>query len=248
VIEDDESQQVARSMRGMLVHIQEVVTGGRVHPMFTRVGGVASPISADALTDYEHLITDLTAELPRIEDAVLSYASHLGGLAVLTREQAIGYGTSGSVARASGVDLDLRRDDPYLAYEDVVDNLAVALRTTGDAQARYEVLVAQVPSSLAIMSACVDRLRSLGEGPIDVPLPKTVRAPEGETYRWIEGPLGITGCLLASVGDSLPWRMKIRSASFANAQCMVPALVGTPVEQLADAVMSFFFVVGDIDR
>jgi NADH-quinone oxidoreductase subunit D len=248
VIEDDESQQVARSMRGMLVHIQEVVTGGRVHPMFTRVGGVASPISADALTDYAHLIADLTVELPRIEGAVLSYASHLGGLAVLTREQAIGYGTSGSVARASGVDLDLRRDDPYLAYEDVADNLPGALRTTGDAQARYEVLVAQVPSSLAIMSACVDRLRSLGEGPIDVPLPKTVRAPEGETYGWIEGPLGITGCLLASVGDSLPWRLKIRSASFANAQCMVPALVGTPVEQLADAVMSFFFVVGDIDR
>jgi NADH-quinone oxidoreductase subunit D len=248
VIEDDESQRAAWGLRGMLVHIQEVVTGGRVHPMFTRVGGVASTIGEDALAEYEHLIAELTAALPRIEGAVLSYASRLGGLAVLTREQAIGYGTSGSVARASGLDLDVRRDDPYLAYNDVADNLHVALRTAGDAQARYEVLVAHVPSSLAIMAACVDRLRSLGEGPIDVPLPKTVRAPEGETYRWIEGPLGITGCLLASVGDSLPWRMKIRSASFANAQCMVSALVGTPVEQLADAVMSFFFVVGDIDR
>ena len=78
------------------------------------------------------------------------------------------------------------------------------------------------------MWACIERLRALGPGPHDVLLPKTVRAPEGVTYGAIEGPLGITGCLLASVGDKLPWRLKIRSASFANAQAMATALVGTP--------------------
>jgi NADH-quinone oxidoreductase subunit D len=248
VIDGDEPARLAWNMRSVLVRLQEVVTGGRIHPMFARIGGVAAPITSEALTEYEHVISEITADLPRVEHAVLAYAEHLGGVAVLTREQAIGYGTSGAVARASGLDLELRRDEPYLAYEHVAGLLGIPMRTPGDARARYEVLVGQLPSSLAIMSACVERLRSLGDGPIDVPLPKTVRAPEGETYRWIEGPLGITGCLLASVGDSLPWRMKIRSASFANAQCMVPALVGTPVERLADAVMSFFLVVGDIDR
>jgi NADH-quinone oxidoreductase subunit D len=118
----------------------------------------------------------------------------------------------------------------------------------GDAAARYAVLAAQVPTGLAIMAECVERLRTLGEGPVNVLLPKSVRAPEGVAQGWIEGPLGITGCLLASVGDTMPWRLKIRSASFANAQCLSTALVGTPLDRLADAVMSFFFVVGDVDR
>ena len=151
-------------------------------------------------------------------------------------------------ARPAGLDLDLRRDDPYLAYSDITDLLAVPSRTSGDARARYEVMVEQLPSGLAIMRASIDRLRDLGPGAIDVPLPKTVRAPEGTTYGWIEGPLGISGALLVSVGDSMPCRLKLRSASFANAQAMQVALVGTPYDRLADAVMSFFLSVGDIDR
>ncbi len=72
--------------------------------------------------------------------------------------------------------------------------------------------------------------------------------PEGVTHSWIEGPLGISGALLASVGDRTPWRLKIRSASFNNVQAIGHAVVGTRLDDLADAVMSFFFVVGDVDR
>ena len=64
----------------------------------------------------------------------------------------------------------------------------------------------------------------------------------------MEGPLGISGCLIASMGEKTPWRLKIRSASFNNMQAMGPALVGTRLVDLADAVMSFLFVVGDVDR
>jgi NADH-quinone oxidoreductase subunit D len=248
VIDDADQRQTAWDLREQLLHAQEVVTGGRVHPMFTRIGGVAGPISRDALAEYEAIVAGFPALQRPVEDAVLAHAQRLAGVAVLSYVDAVGYGTSGVVARASGVDLDLRRDEPYLAYDELADLVRVPVGTAGDVRTRYELLVGQLPISMAIMSACVDRLRTLGDGPVNVTLPKTVRAPEGTSYGWIEGPLGITGFLLASVGDSLPWRLKIRSASFANAQCMTTALAGTPIELLADAVESFFFVVGDIDR
>ena len=248
VVEPADSRPAVWGARERLVRAQEVVTGSRVHPMFTRIGGVAAPISDEALTEYDDVIRELTTLTPRIVDAVRVYSAPLAGVATLSRDEAIGFGVSGAVARASGLDLDLRRDDPYLAYRELSDLLAVPGAVDGDVPARYEVLAQQVPVSLALMAACIDRLRSLGPGAHDVVLPRTVRAPEGVTYGWIEGPLGITGCLLASMGDAMPWRLKIRSASFAHAQCMTTALVGTPYAELADAVMSFFLVVGDIDR
>ena len=248
VVEPADSRPAVWGARERLVRAQEVVTGSRVHPMFTRIGGVAAPISDEALTEYDDVIRELTTLTPRIVDAVRVYSAPLAGVATLSRDEAIGFGVSGAVARASGLDLDLRRDDPYLAYRELSDLLAVPGAVDGDVPARYEVLAQQVPVSLALMAACIDRLRSLGPGAHDVVLPRTVRAPEGVTYGWIEGPLGITGCLLASMGNAMPWRLKIRSASFAHAQCMTTALVGTPYADLADAVMSFFLVVGDIDR
>ncbi len=234
--------------RERLVDAQERATGGRVHPMFTRIGGIAAPLGAEVLAHYAAIVADLRAGLPRVADAVLLLADGLRGLAPLRREEAVGFGASGPVARASGVDLDLRRDDSYLAYAELGELLTVPTRSAGDAAARYEVLLEQVPVSLDLMSACVDRLVLLGPGPIDVRLPKTVKVPEGVTHSWIEGPLGISGALLASVGDRTPWRLKIRSASFNNVQAIRNAVVGTRLDDLADAVMSFFFVVGDVDR
>ena len=248
VVEPSDSRPALWRARERLTRAQEIVTGSRVHPMFTRIGGVAAPISEEALTEYEDVIRELTSLTALIAEAVHAYAAPLAGVAVLGRDEAIGFGVSGAVARASGLDLDLRRDDPYLAYAELGELLVVPTALAGDVPARYEVLAAQVPVSLALMTACTDRLRSLGSGPHDVVLPRTVRAPEGVTYGWIEGPLGITGCLLASVGEAMPWRLKIRSAAFAHAQCLTRALVGTPYPSLADAVMSFFLVVGDIDR
>jgi NADH-quinone oxidoreductase subunit D len=248
VLDDPDARQAAWAGRERLVTAQEVVTGGRVHPMYTRIGGVAGPIGEPGADAFASAIEGLKAAMPLVTEAVLDHAARLSGLAVLSRDDALGFGTSGPVARASGVDLDVRRDDPYLAYAEIADLLAVPVRTAGDAQARYHVLVEQLPVSAAVMTAAVERLNALGEGPVNVRLPKTVRAPEGLTYGWVEAPVGISGCLLASDGDAVPWRLKIRSASFANAQSLTSALVGVPIEQVGEAVMSFFLVVGDIDR
>jgi NADH-quinone oxidoreductase subunit D len=123
----------------------------------------------------------------------------------------------------------------------------VVTRTAGDALARYECLLNQVHASLELAEAVLDRLPGLS-GPVNVRLPKTVKAPEGAVYEWTENPLGINGYYLVSRGERTPWRLKLRSASFNNVQALAALLPGTRVEDLTTVLGSLFFVVGDIDR
>jgi NADH-quinone oxidoreductase subunit D len=167
------------------------------------------------------------------------------GVAILSAESASDLGASGPAARASGLDVDLRRDDPYLAYDRMP--LRVITKSAGDALARFEVLVEQIPVSLDIIDTCIDNLGSVS-GPIDVRLPKVLRAPEGETYVWTENPTGINGYHLVSHGEPAPWRLKIRSGGFGNLQALAAALPGTTVSDLAIAIASFALAAGDVDR
>ena len=83
---------------------------------------------------------------------------------------------------------------------------------------------------------------------MNVPLPKSVRAPEGATYSWTEAPSGIAGYYLVSRGAPTPWRLAMRTASFNNVSALPAVLPGTRVQDLPAVLASFFFVVGDIDR
>ncbi len=248
VAPNDAQSSALFAARELLSDFQERATGARVHPMFTRIGGIAAPLTLEQLTDCAELVDRLSDAAADAVTVAAAIAPELTGLAVLDHETAVSMGASGPVARASGIDLDLRRDEAYAAYGDLADLLEVPVARAGDAAARYSVLAAQIPISLRLMSACIERLRGLGDGPIDVLLPKAVRVPEGVSHAWMEGPLGIGGYLIASVGEKTPWRLKLRSAAFNNVQAMAPALVGVPIEQLANAVMSFLVVVGDVDR
>jgi len=226
----------------------ESVTGARMHPGFARIGGVATAVDAAdraLLRDVVNLVDEFAAALRPVIEAE---TARLGGLAALTRVQAEGFGLGGPVGRASGVPLDLRRDAPYLAYAELTPLLEAPVHVEGDARARYLVLLEQVTVSVGLARDALARLEDLGDGPIDVILPKVVRLPEGTTYASIEGPLGISGCLAVGAGDKFPTRMKIRSASFATMSAMGTALVGTPLPLLADAVMSLPVVIGDVDR
>ena len=152
-------------------------------------------------------------------------------------------------ARAGGLDLDLRRDDPYLAYAELPpDVFRVVTREAGDALARYECLLEQIEVSLAIAGHCVGVLEDLPSGPVNVRLPNVVRTPEGETYAAAENPLGINGYYLVSRGERAPWRLKLRTASFNNVQALAVALPGTHVRDLTTAMASFFYVIGDVDK
>jgi NADH-quinone oxidoreductase subunit D len=169
---------------------------------------------------------------------------------VLSPELIRQYGVSGPIARASGVAMDLRVHEPYLAYDELAASgvLREVTRTAGDCYARFEVLAEQVTVSLDLADACLDRLRSLPTGPINVRLPKVLKAPEGATYAWTENPLGINGYYLVSRGEKTPWRLKLRSASFNNVQVLPELLEGALLADMVAVLGSMFFVVGDIDK
>jgi NADH-quinone oxidoreductase subunit D len=148
------------------------------------------------------------------------------------------------------VDFDLRRDQPYLAYEELLTEgvLRIVTRRAGDCYARFELLMEQVKVSLDVADACIERLRTLPVGPINVRLPKILKVPEGATYAWTENPLGINGYYLVSRGDKTPWRMKMRTASFNNISVLPQLLEGCVVADMVAILGSMFFVVGDVDK
>jgi NADH-quinone oxidoreductase subunit D len=233
--------------------VMEELSGGRMHYMFNRVGGLKEDLPAGWLGRAAMAVEAVRSRLPDIENLVLGneiFRARTVGVGVLSPELITSYGVSGPIARASGVDADLRRDEPYLAYQHLADDgvLRVVTRTGGDCFARFGVLVEQVKVSLDLADACLDRLVSMPAGPVNVRLPKILKAPEGQTYAWTENPLGINGYYLVSRGDKTPWRMKLRSASFNNIAVLPEMLPGCVVADMIAILGSMFFVVGDIDK
>jgi NADH-quinone oxidoreductase subunit D len=240
--------------REELQAVLEEVSGGRMHYMFNRVGGLKEDLPAGWLGRAGEAVGTVRRRLPRLESLIVGneiFRARTRGVGVLSRQTAAAYGVSGPVARASGLDLDLRRDEPYLAYSELFADGGpgrVVTRTAGDCLARFEVLLEQVQVSLDLADACLERLRELPAGPINVKLPKVVRVPEGHIYRWTENPLGANGYYLVSRGDKVPWRLKLRSASFNNVQVLTELLPGCLISDLVAVLGSTFFVVGDIDK
>ncbi|SHN01099.1 NADH dehydrogenase subunit D [Cryptosporangium aurantiacum] len=236
--------------RETLQAVMEEASGGRMHYMFNRVGGVKEEVPAGWVSRARHAVADVRRRMTDLEQIIRTndiFLARTVGIGVLDPNVGAAYGVSGPVARASGLDVDLRRDEPYLAYGELTDVLKVVTRTAGDCHARFEVLLDQVHVSLDLADACLDRLATVG-GPVNVRLPKVVRAPEGHTYAWTENPLGINGYYLVSRGEKTPWRLKLRTASYANVQALATLLPGTLLPDLVAILGSMFFVVGDIDK
>jgi NADH-quinone oxidoreductase subunit D len=239
--------------RETIQQVMEELSGGRMHYMFNRVGGLKEDMPAGWLGRTSAAVAAVRSRLPQIEDLVLGneiFRARTVGVGVLSPELVHAYGVSGPIARASGVDFDLRRDDPYLAYEELLADgtMRVLTRSTGDCYARFELLMAQAKVSLDIADACIERLRALPPGPINVRLPKILKVPEGSTYAWTENPLGLNGYYLVSRGDKTPWRMKMRTASFNNISVLPELLEGCVVADMVAILGSMFFVVGDVDK
>ena len=233
--------------------VMEEVSGGRMHYMFNRVGGLKEDLPAGWLDRVDGAVAAVRPRLAALADLVLGderFRTATTGVGELSPALVDAYGVSGPAARAAGVDLDLRRDEPYLAYADLLADgvLRVPTRTAGDAHARVEVLLEQARVSLDLVRSCVERLRVLDRGPVNVRLPKILRPPEGATYAWTENPLGINGYYLVSRGEKTPWRIKLRSASFNNVAVLPEVVTGCRVADLVPVLASMFFVVGDIDR
>jgi NADH-quinone oxidoreductase subunit D len=237
--------------RETLQAVLEEASGGRMHYMANRVGGLKDEVPAGWTARVRQAVAAVRDRVSRDLERLVRhneiFLARTTGVGVLSAADARAYGVSGPAARGSGIDFDLRRDDPYLAYGELAGVLRVPTRTAGDCHARFECLLEQVYVSLDLCDAVLDRLPTV-TGPVNVRLPKTVKAPEGHTYCWTENPLGINGYFLVSRGEKTPWRLKLRSASFNNVQALQVLLPGTLLPDLVAVLGSLFFVVGDVDK
>ncbi len=241
-----------RAERDAVQSLLEEVTGGRLHVGFNRVGGLKEDLPAGWPARARRLVALLrpvAAHLLERAGTDEAFGASTRGVGVLSRVDAMSYGVSGPPARASGLDLDLRRDEPYLAYAELGfgldERFPVVLGQTGDSHARVVCLLRQLLVSLDLVDACLDALPA---GSVALRLPKTVKAPEGSVYSWTENPLGVMGYLLVSRGEKTPYRLAMRTASFNNVSALPALLPGVRLQDLASVLASLFFVVGDIDK
>ena len=224
------------------------LTGNRLHPMAVRLGGVAcdpTPVWADAERATLARASELAARLGAALGGGLG-----AGVAAVTRAQVDAHGLAGPVARASGVATDLRRhpDRPgghEAPWADLADLLDLDTPTTGDAHARFSHLAAEVTASAAMVDRLLD---GLPDGPLRAHLPKVVKLPEGDWLAAVEAPLGRAGMVVTSRGEKTPWRLRLRTPSFANVSAWPAVLPGTAVADLDIALVSLPWVAGDLDK
>ena len=225
------------------------LTGNRVHPMVNRVGGLAADAGADWLDAERRVLATVRTVADQLSTWLGSARLRelTEGTAVLDRGVVAAHGVTGPAAHASGLDVDLRAQRPYLAYGELAHLLRPTLATSGDAAARLSTLVHELGVAADLADACLDRLAEL-PGEVAVRLGKVVRLPEGEAYVATEAPLGVSGVFLVSRGDKTPWRLKLRTPSFNHVSALEPLLVGVPVTRLEATLASVGYVVGDIDK
>jgi NADH-quinone oxidoreductase subunit D len=236
-------------LRESLRHQTLRLTGNRIHPMVNRIGGLA----ADADLHWLQVETRLMSAVESVAEIVLGLldrdpvATLTQGVAVLGAETIAQYGVSGPAARSSGVDLDLRRQQPYLAYAELGGLIDPPTMTEGDARSRIRAMAEEMITSARLVRACADRLVAT-DGPVAVRLGKIIRLPEGQAYSSIEAPLGIAGVYLSSRGEKTPWRLRLRTPSFSNVASLESLLIGIDVRSLEATLASIGYVVGDVDR
>ncbi|HWN20464.1 MAG TPA: NADH-quinone oxidoreductase subunit D [Gaiellaceae bacterium] len=260
--------------RDLVLDLFEMVTGARMHTRYFQAGGLAEDIPRGfyaqarafcermpkAVDEYEAILTRNAIWLERTR-----------GIGLLSTDDAIALGQSGPMLRASGVNWDLRRNEPYLFYDQV--DFDVPVYHGGDVYDRYRVHMDEMRESTRIVSQCIERLEGMeGEPWISddrkVVLPpreelhtsmeslihhfkivtEGYRVPEGEVYVTIESPRGEAGCYVVSDGGPKPWRVKFRAPSFAALEATATCMHDAAVADMIAIAASLDPVMGDVDR
>lgn len=228
-----------RAARETLREVAVRFTGNRIHPMVTRLGGLAvDPAPAD--------LDALVAAADQASAAVrFPVPDDLRGVTPVPAGAIDAWGLSGPLARSAGDPRDLRRADP--GYADVVDLLPSPgdAGLGGDAGARFAWMMAEVAASARMIARLAPQVPA---GPVGTKLPKIVKLPEGSGHHLIEGPLGRTGFRVVSRGQKTPWRLKLRSPSFQHVAALSVLLPGTAEDQVEAALASIGWVIGDVDK
>ena len=260
--------------RDQVLDLFEMVTGERMHTRYYQVGGLAEDIPPGFFPEARKFVGWMPKAVDQYEalvDRNAIWLERTKGLGLLSADDAIALGQTGPVLRGSGVDWDLRKTQPYLAYDEV--EFDVPVYENGDVWDRYKVHMDEMRESTRIVAQCLDRLEEMEGEPWIADDRKVVlppreelhtsmeslihhfkivtegfRVPEGEVYVPVESPRGELGCYAVSDGGPKPWRVKFRAPSFvaleATATCMRDALVA----DLIAIVGSLDTVMGEVDR
>jgi NADH-quinone oxidoreductase subunit D len=257
--------------REELLRIFENVSGQRMMTSYFRIGGLAldppldffdkvrafAKIFPERIDQYEGLLTGNPIWVERTKN-----------VAFLSAEDGIALGCSGPTLRGSGVDFDIRRDMPYSSYEKF--QFKVPVRTEGDVFARYMCRIEELRQSIGIVKQA---LEGMPNGPVKADAPKVIlpdrekmktqmealiyhfkivtegfAVPAGEVYHAVESPRGEMGYYVVSDGTAKPWRVHMRSPSYANLQALEKMCVGRLLADVVAAIGSIDIVLGEIDR
>jgi NADH-quinone oxidoreductase subunit D len=165
------------------------------------------------------------------------------GVGVISGKDAIALGVTGPVLRASGVKWDLRKAQPYSAYDKF--DFEIPICQNGDTYDRYIVRVAEMRQSVRIIRQAVE---GLPEGPIMAKVPKVLKPPVGEVYVSIEAPKGELGYFVVSDGTTQPYRVRVRPPSFVNLQALDVMVKGQLVADVVAVIGTLDIVLGEVDR
>ena len=248
-----------------------MITGLRMNHNYIRPGGVAADIPAGWRDDVRRLL-DLIP--PRLEeyDILLTeqtiWRERLQGVGVITEQEARALGITGPILRSTGVPWDLRRDMPYLRYEQVEFDVVVG--TYGDCFDRYAIRLNEIRESIRIIRQVLDamprgdyRIQDKKVTPpprarIDESMEALIhhfkiftegfKVPAGEAYTAIESPRGELGCYIVSDGSSKPYRMHIRGPSFVNLQTLPHMMRGGLIADAVAVISSVDPIMGEVDR
>ncbi len=243
-------QELTDELIERAVGITEQATGGRLHPMAVQVGGMRVDLADDLLAD----LADLTADISRQAAALIEVVGtddRWRGRGLISAADTVTFGGTGPIARASGSAVDQRFLTPYAGYGELISDgiLTVVSRPVdyGDATTRLLVLVEELTVAALCLRESVERVDA-NPGPIQVRVPRTLRLPEGEHWSATENPTGMNGWLMVSRGDNEPYRVVLRTASFANAQLIAHAAVGQTLADLHALLATGLLVSGDIGK
>ncbi|HEU0171488.1 MAG TPA: NADH dehydrogenase (quinone) subunit D [Acidimicrobiales bacterium] len=253
------------------LRLLEMITGLRMNHNFIRPGGVAADLPdgwRDATLRVLDLVEPRLAEYEVLMTGQPIWRERLQGVGVITGDEAIALGATGPILRSTGIPWDLRRDEPYLFYDQV--DFDVIVGTYGDCFDRYAIRLNEVRESMSIVRQILDALppgdyriqdRKVTPPPrgrIDESMEALIhhfkiftegfKVPEGEVYRAVESPRGELGCYMVSDGSARPYRMHIRAPSFVNLQAMPHMLRGGLIADAVAVISSVDPILGEVDR
>jgi NADH-quinone oxidoreductase subunit D len=247
------------------------VTGLRMNHNFIRPGGLAADLPPGWRDDVLSILEMLPSRLEEYDVLMTNqpiWRERLQGVGVITAEEALALGTTGPILRSTGVPFDLRRDMPYMHYDEL--DFDVIVGSYGDAFDRYAIRLNEVRESIKIVHQILDRMPS-GDYRIQnkkvTPPPRAridesmealihhfkiftegFKVPEGEVYVGIESPRGEIGCYIVSDGGPKPYRIHMRAPSFVNIQALPHMMRGGLVADAVAVISSVDPVLGDVDR